>query len=119
MDRIRNISVLAAAMIVLTIVVRSVASMFLPAVSPLFWVVPAYFMLFYVAVILLLRNMDRLADNFMLLKGVKVFVTLVLIFALAFFFRQHAKEIIIYFLVYYMLLLVAESVFLLYKKKRR
>ena len=111
MDRIRNISVLATAMIVLTIVVRSVASMFLPAVSPLFWVVPAYFMLFYVAVILLLGNMDRLAENFMLFKGGKGFVTLV--------FRQHAKELIIYFLVYYMILLVAESVFLLYKKKRR
>ena len=55
----------------------------------------------------------------MLLKGVKIFVTLALMFALAFIFRQHAKELIIYFLVYYMFMLIVESVFLIYKKNRR
>lgn len=119
MNKIKYISVITAAMILLTIVVRFVASMFLTTVSPLFWVVPAYFLLFYILVIAFLKNTDKLANTFMLLKGVKIFVTLVLLFALVFVFRQHAAELLIYFLVYYMLLLVAESAFLLYKKNRR
>ena len=119
MNKIKYISVITAAMILLTIVVRFVASMFLTTVSPLFWVVPTYFLFFYILVIVFLKNTDKLANVFMLLKGVKVFVTLALMFVLAFIFRQHAKELAIYFLVYYILLLVAESAFLLYKKDRR
>lgn len=119
MNKIKYISVFTTAMIVLTVVVRFVASMFLTTVSPLFWVVPAYFLFFYILVIAFLKNTDKLANVFMLLKGVKIFVTLVFMFALVFVFRQHATELIIYFLVYYMLLLVAESAFLLYKKNRR
>ena len=119
MKKIKEISVFIMAIIVLTIVVRFAASIYLAAVSPLFWVVPAFFLFFYVAAILFWGDTDKLANKFMLLKGVKIFVTLALMFALAFIFRQHAKELIIYFLVYYMFMLIVESVFLIYKKNRR
>ena len=117
MNKIKNISVFSFAMIVITVVVELVASLFLGSVSPVFWVAPLYFWVFYVVSLMLLNGTDKLANLFMLFKGVKMVVTLMLMFVLAFVFRSHTVELIIYFLVYYMLMLVVESSFLLYIKK--
>lgn len=118
MNKIKNISVFSFAMIVITVVVELVASLFVTSVSPVFWVAPLYFWVFYVVSLMLLNGTDKLANLFMLFKGVKMVVTLMLMFALAFVLRSHTVELIIYFLVYYMLMLVVESSFLLYIKKR-
>ena len=118
MNKIKNISVFSFAMIVITVVVELVASLFLGSVSPVFWVAPLYFWVFYVVALMLLSGTEKLANAFMLFKGVKMLVTLMLMFALAFVFRSHTVELIIYFLVYYMLLLVVESSFLLYIRRK-
>ena len=118
MNKIKKISVFSFAMIVITVVVELVASLFMTSVSSVFWVAPLYFWVFYVVSLMLLKGTDKLANLFMLFKGVKMVVTLMLMFVLAFVFRSHTVELIIYFLVYYMLMLVVESSFLLYIKKR-
>ena len=119
MNKIKNISVFSFAMIVITVVVELVASLFMTSVSSVFWVAPLYFWVFYVVSLMLLNGTDKLANLFLLFKGVKMVVTLMLMFVLAFVFRSHTVELIIYFLVYYMLMLVVESSFLLYIKKTK
>ena len=118
MNKIKNISVFSFAMIVITVVVELVASLFMTSVSSVFWVAPLYFWVFYVVALMLLSGIEKLANAFMLFKGVKMLVTLMIMFALAFVFRSHTVELIIYFLVYYMLLLVVESSFLLYIRRK-
>lgn len=118
MNKIKYISIVAIVMTALTVVVEFCAPMFLTKDFSLFWIAPLYFGLFYIGAILLFGNRGKSVNHFMLFKGVKIFVTMALMFVLAFVFRQYTIELTIYFLVYYMLLLVAESLFLLYIKKR-
>lgn len=118
MNKIKNISILTAAIVVIAVIVRCAASLFLESVSPLLWVAPVYFWLLYASAIMLFKESGKLLNGFLLFKGVKMLVTMVLIFALAFVYRPHVLEIVLSFLVYYMLLLVAESSMLLFIRKR-
>lgn len=106
------------AMIVLTVVVELIASVFLTGTLSKFWIAPLYFWVFYSVAILLFNGKANQANSFMLFKGTKMLATMVVLFALAFTMRSHTVELILYFLVYYIILLVAESAFLLYMKKR-
>jgi hypothetical protein len=118
MNKIKYISVFTVAMIVLTVLVGFVASLFNADISSRFWIVPLYFWIFYSVAILLFNGKANQANCFMLFKGTKMLATLVVIFASAFVMRSHTVELILYFLVYYIVLLVVESSFLLYIKKR-
>ena len=106
------------AMIVLTVIVELVVSIFLTGVSSRFWIAPLYFWIFYSVALSLFNAKANLANSFMLFKGTKMLTTMAVLFALAFTMRSHTVELILYFLVYYIVLLVAESAFLLYMKKK-
>ena len=71
MNKIKNISLFSFAMIVITVVVELVASLFMTSVSSVFWVAPLYFWVFYVVSLMLLNGTDKLANLFLLFKGVK------------------------------------------------
>lgn len=118
MDKIKYISVFTIAMIVLTVVVELIASLFLTGISSRFWIAPLYFWVFYSVVLSLFNIKSNLANSFMFFKGTKMLTTMVVLFALAFTMRSHTVELILYFLVYYIILLVSESAFLLYMKKK-
>lgn len=117
MNRIGYISVFSAAMLLLVAVVESVASMFTGGSSPLFWVAPLYFWLLYAVAILFFSKKGNMVQAFMVFKGVKMFATMVIAFALAFVLRSSAKELMVYFLLYYIIMLVAESAILMYIRK--
>lgn len=120
MNKIKYISVLSAAMLLLVAIVEFVVSLFVEGgMSQLYWVAPLFFWVFYVAAILLSNKTTNMSQFFLAFKGVKMFATMVLAFALAFIIRSEAKGLIIYFLIYYMILLVAESVVLLAVRKKR
>lgn len=119
MNSLKNIFALSAVILFFTIVVELVASIFLPSMSQVFWVAPLYFWVLYAVAALIFKNVGNMLHHFLLFKGVKMFITMVVIFVLAFLLRSHTKELIIYFLIYYMLFLVVESVFVLYIRKNK
>ena len=120
MNKIKCISVLSAAMLLLVAIVEFAVSRFVEGgMSRLYWVAPLFFWVFYLVAILLSNKKTNTSQFFLAFKGAKMFVTMVLAFALAFIIRSEAKGLIIYFLIYYMILLVAESVVLLAVRKKR
>ena len=58
-----------------------------------------------------------MAKYFMAFKGVKLFLSLMMLVVLGFAFREQAVGVIINFLVYSTLLLIAETATMLYLKK--
>lgn len=119
MNKIKYISVFSIAMLLLVAAVEFVVSLFWEGgISQLFWVAPLYFWMFYVVTISIFKKSGNPMHYFMAFKGVKMFTTMVVAFALAFVMRSSAKELMIYFLLYYMVLLVAECGVLLYMRKK-
>ena len=88
MNRIKYISVFTVTMIVLTVLVSFVASLFNADISSRFWIVPLYFWIFYSVAILLFNGKANQANSFMLFKGTKMLATMVVLFALAFTMRS-------------------------------
>ena len=119
MNKIRNISIFSVAMVLLALLVENIASFFFTDPLSITWVIPVYFWIIYAVALALFDNDGKSANTFLLFKGFKMLLTMMLMFALAFVFRSHIVQLITYFLVYFLILLVAESSFLLYIKKRR
>ena len=115
MGRIKLLSVLTAYICLLVLVCGLIAGAVLPQHdTALLYAVPAYFWLLYAAVVMALKRglgSETAARYLMLFKGAKMLLTMVVMFVMAFLFRENAKEIILLFFVYYIALLLPESIF--------
>lgn len=109
MGRIKLISIFTAIISLLLLLERVTMSFLYPENDNVAcYVAPLYFGLFYSFMALILKNVPL--KFMMLFKGAKMILTLTLMFVLAFFFKDDAKEILITFLVYYIVLLFPESI---------
>ena len=121
MNKLKLISIFTAVILALAVVEELLVSKFFPAYfmgAQLY--VPAYFWLFYTIVITAVNNSATnaaFAKFFMAVKGIKIILSLIVLFALSFIFRAQAAGIIMTFLVYYSLATLIESVYLLYTKR--
>lgn len=82
--------------------------------------VPLYFWIFYLVAAFFAHRPMAATDYIKFLigfKAVKMFVSMVLITALAFFMRQYVVAIVFNFIVYYLLLLVPECAYAIYAKR--
>ncbi len=82
--------------------------------------IPLYFWVLY-SLLLLVKpsaNNASFTKYFMFFKSVKLLLSLMFIFLLAFIVRKYAVGLVINFFIYYMILLLAESAFAIYIKKR-
>ena len=121
MNKLKLIAIFTAVMSALVVVEEVLVGKFFPAYSMgAQLAVPAYFWLFYTIVIVAVNSSATnaaFAKFFMAVKGIKIILSLIVLFALSFIFRAQAAGIIMTFLVYYSLATLIESVYLLYTKK--
>ena len=121
MNKLKQISIFTAVILALAVVEELLVSKFFPAYfmgAQLY--VPLYFWLFYTIVIAAVNSSATnaaFAKFFMAVKGIKIILSLIVLFALSFIFRAQAAGIIMTFLVYYSLETLIESVYLLYTKR--
>ena len=114
---------LLALLLVLALLLEWVLPMVFPQHSS--WAhipVPLYFGLFYSLAVVFVgqpANQALLAKRFMLLKGVKILLSLFLLLAVVFVAHAQAKVVVISFLFYYIVMLLPESIYLMHLKKNR
>lgn len=121
MKKSRIIAVFTLSMLLLAAMGEVVAHTFAPGYfSGVQLSVPLFFWLFY-ATVFSAVDISSLGKNFpkifLAVKGAKIFLSLLLLFLQAFFFREQAVGLVLLFLFYYTALTIAESIFIIYTKK--
>lgn len=90
-------------------------------ITPVMWIVPAYYVLLYfVAFTFVLvsdLSMRLLLQRLMVFKTVKLLVTMAAMLLSVYIFSDEAKSLLIAFLVYYLLMMIPETLYTIYMKK--
>lgn len=121
MKKTKEIMLLLALLLVLALLLEWVLPMVFPQHS--LWghiPVPLCFGLFYSLAVVFVgqpASQALLAKRFMLLKSVKILLSLFLLLAVVFVVHAQAKVVVITFLFYYIVMLLPESLYLMHLKK--
>ena len=113
MNRVKYISLMTVAIAVIAIVMEFVMKSFFPsATSKWYLLIPAFYWLFYSVSAIFLFGKDTLAQLariMMIVKGVKMILSLFLLLLLSFILRGEGLAVLANFLIYSTLLLFPES----------
>lgn len=123
MNRIRIISTLAAAMLLMVVAGELLLQKLFPYyVGKAYLVVPAFFFILYSTALL---KLDFSADakknlkQYMAMRTFKLIASLVALLAFGFIFSSQAKGVLIYFLIFYLAMMLLENIFVIYMNKKQ